>query len=80
MVRAISSGSPDDGAQAGEFLDQVDEAAAQQRLAAGEADFLDAQSDEEPDQAEIFVDGKFGILGAVIRRCGSRRTCSCSGR
>ena len=55
-----------DGAQAGKFADQIDQAAAQQRLAAGEADLFDAEVDEKPDQAQVFVDGEFGILGAVF--------------
>ena len=40
--------------------------AAQQRFAAGEADLGDPQVDEKPDDAQIFVDGEVGVLGAVL--------------
>jgi hypothetical protein len=52
------------GAQAGELADKIDEAAAQQRLAASEANFGDAERDEETDEAEVLVDAEFGILCA----------------
>ena len=63
VVTARSSGSPD-GAQLRELLDQLDQAAAQQGLAAGQAHLFDAEADEEPDEAEVFVDAEFGILRA----------------
>ncbi len=53
-----------EGAQAGQLLDQFDEAAAQQGFAAGEADLGDAEGDEEADEAEVVFDGEFGILRA----------------
>ncbi len=51
------------GAQAGEFLNHLDEASAQQRLAAGEADLGDAEGDKKPDEPQILIDGELGILG-----------------
>src|SRR5215475_10174116 len=52
--------------QAAQFLDQVNEAAAQKRLAAGQAHFFDPQIDEKRDEAKIFVNLQLGILGAVF--------------
>ena len=51
-------------AQTRQLLDQLSQPAAQQRLAAGEADLLDSQADKELDEAEVFVDAQFGILRA----------------
>ncbi len=64
MVRARSSGSPDGVRRLRQFLDQFDQAAAQQGFAAGEADLFDAEADEELDEAEVFVDRQFGVLCA----------------
>ena len=64
MVRARSSGSPSAVRRRESSLNQFDDIAAQQRLAAGEADFGDAETDEEADEAEVFVDGQLGILRA----------------
>ena len=67
-------------AEPAKLADQIDQSAAQQRFAAGEPDLGDAQIDEQPDDAQVFIDRELGILGAQSRRCGNRRTCSCSGR
>ncbi len=79
MVSARSSGSRR-RAQLCQILDQLDQAAPQQRLTAGEPHLFDAEAHKQLDQAEVFVDCKFGILCADARPSGSRRTCSCSGR
>jgi hypothetical protein len=55
---------PVNGAKAGEFTDEIDEAAAQERLAAGEADLGDAEGDEKADEAEVLLNAKLGILRA----------------
>ena len=55
-----------DGAQTGQFPDQIHEPAAQQRFAAREADLGYPQVDEKPDDAQVFVDGELGVLGAVL--------------
>ena len=52
------------GAQARQFLNQLDQAAAQQRLAAGEANLVDAQVHEQLDQPQVLFDRQFGILRA----------------
>lgn len=52
------------GAEARELLNQCDDIAAQQRLTAGEANFSDAETDKEADEADVFFDGQLGILRA----------------
>ena len=52
------------GAQAGEFADEFDQPAAQQRFAAGEANFGDAQRDKKLDEPQVLFDAQLGILRA----------------
>jgi hypothetical protein len=52
------------GAEAREVANQVDQAAAQERLAAGKADFGDAQPNKQLDEPEVLIDGQLGILRA----------------
>jgi len=53
-----------DGAHRGELFDDGWQVAAKQRLAAGEADFFNAERDEDADQPEIFGSGQLGVLRA----------------
>ena len=53
-------------AQARQLPDQLDHAAPQQRLAAGQPDLGDSQADKKPDQAQILFDGQLGILRAHL--------------
>ncbi len=45
--------------------DEVEEAIAEERLAAGEANFLDAERDEEAKDAGVVVEGELGGLGSA---------------
>ncbi len=54
------------GAPVGEFADHLGQVAAQERLAAGEADFFDAKIDEATDKAEVFAGVEFGELCADL--------------
>ena len=63
-MSARSSGPPARVRMPRELFDHLHQAAAQERLAAGKSDFGDAETDEEPDEAQIFVDPQLGILRA----------------
>ena len=54
------------GAQLGELGDHLHQAGAQQRFAAGEADLLDAERDQDPHHAQVVGDGQLGILRAFV--------------
>src|SRR6185437_399696 len=49
-----------------DFANERGEIAAQQRLAAGEADFFDAERDEDADDAQVVGERQFAVLRAVI--------------
>ena len=54
-----------ESAQLGQIAHEFDDALAQQRLAAGEADFGDAKSDEHARHAQVVVERQFGEGGAI---------------
>ena len=64
VVSARSSGSSQSVRRRRELSDQIEQAVAKKRLAAGETNFCDAEIDEEADEAQILVDGQLGILRA----------------
>src|SRR5579864_7853561 len=53
-------------AQLSQITNKIHQAVAQQRLAAGEPDFLDAGLNEDPHQAQVVSKGQFRILRAFI--------------
>jgi hypothetical protein len=62
VVRARSSGSPCRCARRPVPGDHFDEAATQEGFAAGQPDLGDAEADKDGDQAQVLLDGEFGIL------------------
>ena len=54
------------GAKLREFADKIDHAFAQQRLAAGEAHFLDTEAGEYARHAQVVGERQVGILRAII--------------
>jgi hypothetical protein len=56
VVSVRSSGFPEGVGSSRSIADQVFEVLAQQRLAAGQADFLDAVGDEQPRHARDFLE------------------------
>ena len=54
------------GAHLGERGNHLHQAGAQEGFAAGEADFLDAEGDEDPHHAEVVGDGALGVLRAFV--------------
>src|ERR1700751_5055968 len=54
------------GAQLRDFADEGGEVAAEQRLTASETDLLDAERDEDADEAQVIVQRQPAVLGAVI--------------
>ncbi len=49
-----------------ELLDHLDEAAAKEGFAAGEANLFDAEIDKGADHAEVVVDAQLGEVGALV--------------
>ena len=66
VVSAMSSRSPVGGAQLGQLADEIDHALAQQRLAAGDADFLDSKSDQHARHAQIVGEWQIAIERALV--------------
>ena len=54
------------GAQLGQLADEVDHALAQQRLSAGDADFLDSESDQHPRHAQIVGKRQIAVERALV--------------
>jgi hypothetical protein len=63
QVRAVVG---EGGTKLGELGDHLDEACAQEGFAAGEADFLDAEGDQDADHAEVVGDGQLAVLRALV--------------
>ena len=54
------------GAQLGQLADEIDHALAQQRLAAGDADFLDSKSDQHARHAQIVGKRQIAVERALV--------------
>ena len=59
-------GGAGEGAQGREGADEVKKAGAEEGFAPGEADFFNAQRDEEADEAEVVGDGELGEEGPLV--------------
>ena len=53
-------------AELGSLADKIQQALTQQRLAASEPDLLNAQGDEDTQDAGVVRDRQLGVLGAVF--------------